>query len=418
MNSTGVIGLSALLGSAILNVSAGDLDPQGSPGPTPGPEPRTPITALPVIIGEPGSYLVTQNLILSSTTGEHGITIIADDVTLDLGGFSLTATSASSGDGIHVARFLSGVTVLNGTLRGWGEDGLDMEDTRGTRIRGILSQDNGVNGIVAGNASTVSDCVAYSNGNNGVRTGEGCTVRDTVVRFNTGNNMFLLSNSTAERCVAEFSRSSGGIATLDSCVLTACVSHGNDSAGFNVGFSCTLDGCTAADNDGSGFFSQASCTFTGCTSENNMGNGISTSGDCVVTNCVSRSNDLVGIRAGGGTLVRHSEATFNSGDGINAFSNCVLLENRVAGNGQGDSDGVGIRLRSGCRVEGNMVNRNDAGIVQFDSSSEDNLVIRNFARDNTPGLAYNVSTATNRVGTIITGSGTLTSTNSWANFSF
>ena len=52
-------------------------------------EPRTPISSLPFTIAAPGSYYVTRNLALSAGEPGDGITIQTDNVTLDLGGYSL-----------------------------------------------------------------------------------------------------------------------------------------------------------------------------------------------------------------------------------------------------------------------------------------------------------------------------------------
>ena len=50
-------------------------------------EPRTPISSLPYIITQPGSYYLTSDLTM--TTDVNGITVDANHVTIDLMGFSL-----------------------------------------------------------------------------------------------------------------------------------------------------------------------------------------------------------------------------------------------------------------------------------------------------------------------------------------
>ena len=91
----------AFVSSFLLLPSAlpqGSLTPPGAPAPTMKTlnqiEPRTPISSLPFTISSSGSYYVTGNL---GITGQNGITINQDNVTLDLGGFTL-----SRGSGVRV----------------------------------------------------------------------------------------------------------------------------------------------------------------------------------------------------------------------------------------------------------------------------------------------------------------------------
>ena len=92
----------------------GVLNPPGPPAPTMKAldqlEPRTPITSVPFTIATPGSYYLTANLQFTAATG-NAITITVGNVTVDLMGFTLSSTSAVSGDGIHVNSGLRNVTA-------------------------------------------------------------------------------------------------------------------------------------------------------------------------------------------------------------------------------------------------------------------------------------------------------------------
>ena len=83
-----------------------------------GPPVGTKITSLPFTISYPGFYFLGGNLTYSGTSG-GAITIAADNVTLDLMGFSLTGPGASSSTiGVSMSG-RTGVEVRNGTVSGF-----------------------------------------------------------------------------------------------------------------------------------------------------------------------------------------------------------------------------------------------------------------------------------------------------------
>src|SRR4026209_1221415 len=100
----------------------GALAPPGAPAPTMKTlaqiEPRTPISSVPFIIINSGSYYLTTNLIGASG---HGIVISNSDVTVDLRGFVLRG---GAGNGIIAPAICSNVWIRNGTVRDWGLSGV------------------------------------------------------------------------------------------------------------------------------------------------------------------------------------------------------------------------------------------------------------------------------------------------------
>lgn len=96
----------------------GGLTPPGAPAPTMKTldqiEARRPISAATTIMSS-GSYYLTTNITVWSG---HGITIVADQVTLDLNGFTIRSTSSSgSGYGVYVYR-RHDITIANGFIVG------------------------------------------------------------------------------------------------------------------------------------------------------------------------------------------------------------------------------------------------------------------------------------------------------------
>jgi hypothetical protein len=112
------IGLFVLLVSTQV-FSQGSLDPTSGPGATMKTldqvEARTPISGQ-TTITQFGSYYLTGNISVSSGSG---ITISADEVTLDLNGFTIKSTaSIANGYGIYVNGTRRNISIANGFISG------------------------------------------------------------------------------------------------------------------------------------------------------------------------------------------------------------------------------------------------------------------------------------------------------------
>jgi hypothetical protein len=163
----------------------GVLTPPGAPAPTMKTlaqiEPRTPISSAPFTISAPGSYYLTTNLNVSSG---NAITIATNDVTLDLGGWTISSTAASAtGAGISINTG-NDLTILNGHIKG----GVTNNGS------GVYSGPGFAGGIVYSGAPqfnthvsgvSISGCLSFGiNLDNGSGNGvlvEYCTVRTVGV---------------------------------------------------------------------------------------------------------------------------------------------------------------------------------------------------------------------------------------------
>ena len=364
----------------------GPLTPPGAPAPTMKTldqldaklDKRTPITSVPFIINAAGSYYLTSNF--TAIGSASGIIISADNVTVDLGGFVLFGTLSGTAPGISVPAAQKNVHLRNGTIRNWNGSGIAASSVTNSVFRDLRLSDNFDNGLVTGAGVLVVDCVADSN-IVGLNVGAGSTIRSCTV----SNNL------------------SDGISSGGGCTITGCTARGNNGNGILASAGCTVVACTAIGNvAGNGIQAGAQSVVKDSASSGNNGAGIKVSGDrSIVESCSADSNGGMGIVAAGngtGTVIRKCSAADNLSDGINAYRNCLIIDNLSTGNGNGGPFAAGIHVTSfGNRIEGNVVSTNDTGIL-INESGTANLVFRNTATGNTKQFDI---LANNKVGTIV-----------------
>lgn len=234
-----------------------------TPGDTPG---------FPVTISQPGSYRLTGNLVVPDAN-TNGIQITADNVTLDLNGFSIigpvvctssptTCPAAGSGRGVAAGNDQTlgprGVRVKNGSVRGMGNLGIFMT-SEGGFVERVNADSNAGGGIlVAGTviasaathngsfgilAITVRDCTATDNTGDGiVLDGSGGVGTGNIASFNGGRGMFVPNGTAANNTIVR--NNSFGISTTcpSSIVGNTIVSNTLGTIDTN------RDGCVLANN--------------------------------------------------------------------------------------------------------------------------------------------------------------------------
>jgi len=350
-------------------------------------------------ITQPGSYYLTGNI--TGVAGRHGIEIAASGVTLDLMGFDLSGLPASL-DGVSATvSNLTNITIRNGSVRAWGDEGVDLgtNSADSSAVIDVRASGNAGNGITIGTGGTITGCSAYNNTGDGILTGFGCTITGCSATNNSAN----------------------GIVTSSSCTITACSASSNTGSGISTGFGCMITECTASYN-GTGITTDDGCTITGCTAIENTGSGIATGFGCMITECTASFNGT-GIATASGCTISNCTARANTLDGIRVTSGCVVLANTCLFNGNG-GDGAGIHATGGDnRIEGNNCTRSDRGI---DVDVAGNIIIKNTCSGNTSnwevaiGNVCLVILATPTVAPISGDSGGLSpgSTNPNANFTY
>lgn len=299
-------------------------------------------------ITQRGSYYLTGNI--TGVAAKSGIEIASDDVTIDLQGFTLTGVAGSL-DGItRDSTPRGGITLLNGSVVGWGLTGVDLVFTnsagsRGFRFDGIRSRSNGANGFNLGDGAILVHCEAGQNGDDG---------------FSSANHV-----------------------SFDRCVAT-----GNTGSGFTDGFGCSYTGCISRANSGHGFITSGNSTFANCSGSLNGGNGFRAFRS-ILTNCDSSFNGEWGFMLTSGGTIQSCSANTNTSGGIQTGRASLILHNQVV-------DGsTGILAGNDNRIEGNNVNSSSIGLS---ATGAGNIIIRNTCAGNSTGWAI---VANNVVGPIL-----------------
>jgi len=332
---------------------------------------------VPENIDWPASVKFAGTLICTSTT-TNGITVNADNVTIDMAGHALTGPGGgldvSINKGIYQAIRTTGplmgwyyinLRVHNGKVDQW-TTGVDAPGDN-NQLDHIQAARNSAYGIHAnGHGTLISGCLAYDNERTGITAGIGATV---------------------SRCTSSNNGTNSGF----------------EARGIHAGPGSTISDCSAYDNGE---------------------DGISALEGSTISDCAAYQNTDTGIVIGNGSTISGCTAYQNTDDGIWAHDDSTITGNTCDSNGYNAGDGAGIYvLGTDNRIDSNNTTDNDCGI---DVNEEGNLIIRNSAAGN--GTNYDI-VADNKVGEIIsapnslaisgsTGGAGVGTTNPWANFSF
>ena len=298
-----VLALAGLLVFSLFAVG-GSLEPSGPPGPTMKTldevEPRIPISSLPYTISNSGSYYITGDLTATGT----GITVNADNVTIDLMGFSLIGPGSGTNYGIYM-NGRSNVEIRNGTVRNFNygiiENSINGKEHRFIDVRLVSNGEYGM--YLRGTGYLVKDCTAGENGSTGISAGNGSTV--------TGNTAYNNGHSATSSVY-----------------------------GIRAGYGSTVTGNTAYNNGNGatgsyvyGIYAYAGSTVTGNTARDNG---------------TSATSYVYGISAGTGSTVTGNTARNNADYGIYAFSYCLVDQNTAYGNDTNLYTGTGCVLGVNC----------------------------------------------------------------------
>jgi parallel beta-helix repeat protein len=295
-----------------------------------------------------GKVELTGDLVCTA----EGLVVGADGTRIDLGGFTLIGNPGTVG--IDNGGGFDAVTIENGRIEEFDEgisiggnaqknsvrdvvvfgstsDGIDLNDSDGTKITGTLVTANGLFGILIGEGATgnlVDKSFAIGNAAAGVRIdGDGNTVKNSDLTANFEGILVLGDDNTLSGNRLLRNGAEGISLNGDDNRATKNYATGNILEGIEVqgGARTVLEKNESSGNRESGIligFDAAAAVVKKCTTEGNSVNGIQVgpdAADALLERNVSRGNLLAGIdTANASTTLRKNTADSNLGRGITA----------------------------------------------------------------------------------------------------
>ncbi|MCG8463633.1 MAG: right-handed parallel beta-helix repeat-containing protein [Xanthomonadales bacterium] len=299
----------------------------------------TAIDSLPFTIAQPGYYIATQNLVLENN-GSAGISIVANDVVIDLAGYSITRSAGVTTPSAIRHNTSNNITIMNGAIHGWS---------------------NGIH-ATSSNYARFINLKIYNNSNTGIRASHASIFKDVVV-YNNDAGIFMRNDNTLINVIARDNTTYGiqGLAR-NSIYSTTATENGED--GLSLNDDNLVQGGNYSKNGRYGLTHYNGGRIRGVTANENGSNGIYVQYRNQVVNSVANNN---GTDASLSDILR---------SGINARSDNKIDNNYVA-----DNEGHGMIISGFYNVVDNNY-ANDNNQIGITAIVQDNLFIRNRASAN------------------------------------
>lgn len=348
--------------------SQGSLTPPGAPTATMKSlaqiEPRTPISSAPFTITQAGSYYLATNVTAATS---NAIFIAANQVTLDLNGFSISSTSPTpNGAGVMIASSRTNITIMNGSIvSGVKEAGGVFSGTgfeSGVSFVVNYSDTNTLGFTV--NARVVGVNVLGCLGTGILLTGtvESCRVH-TAGGF--GINAFTIRNSAALNCGGsaiagrilsdcEGECIGSGDALIANSLAINC--YGKSAGGNGINSSLIAQNCAGESTFAGAYGLYAAQSAENCYGKNLVGTGLRAAsgincrgfGSTTGTYIQESANNCFGDATNGVGLQCFGAASDCRGHSNNSVGLTASIANNCSGQCEGNAIGLQATVAIGC----------------------------------------------------------------------
>lgn len=340
------------------------------------------IAQVPYVINAPGSYIVVTDLTIPGP-GISGITITANNVSLDLNGHNLIGAGGMVGaHGVNIVTPATDIEVKNGVIRHWGGDGIYAFKVDRCVVSNIRAVGNGLNGIELQDGCVVTDCVCIENLWSGITGFDSGKYTRNICKDNGRFGIHVQSYNSVigNTCTGNLW---DGIYVITGCVVSDDTSTSNGQCGIvgNFGNTVVRNNCSANQSDG---ISSPESDICDNACRYNAQNGIVGGDGSTINRNACYNNKRNGITAGTGSSVARNTCSANTWDGIEVAKACRVTDNTCDNNdpaGQGGFAGIHATTDRND-VEGNLVTQNGIGLLSTAAGPTGNLFGSNRASGN------------------------------------
>jgi uncharacterized repeat protein (TIGR02543 family) len=210
---------------------------------------RIQIKTVPFTISQSGHYYLTQSL-NASIDGQPSIQISANNVVVDLNGFTLSGPGKDSPhviSGIVLADGYSNIEIKNGTISDFPRDGISsLNNIAQVKLHNLVIARCGASGIIIPGECVIENCISNNNNGNGIQVGGGQIFNNKCFE-NAGIGLAVQNAGIIKNNISN-NNGSNGFEVGNNCIVVENNAHHNNSSGFAVNGHCYLKGNSAFAN--------------------------------------------------------------------------------------------------------------------------------------------------------------------------